>query len=110
MRIRIVSSVLILSVVVFVYAFTSGCSGSKNYYHDLGLTPLEENWGRAYHEAKYRQIINPSPEPSTKPVEEMDGVASEANIQEYRNSFRGPSSPTEYNINLGDISSIGQPK
>jgi hypothetical protein len=108
MRIPIISSVLILSAVVFLSAFTCGCSGSKSYHYDLGLTPLEKNWGRAYHEAKYSQIIKPSDEPSTKPVEEMDGAASEANIQEYRNSFRGPSAPTEYNINLGDISSIGQ--
>lgn len=60
-----------------------GCS-SQNAVIPMGDSMLDKNWGRAYESAKYNQILNPDAGKTTEPVEGLDGVAAERNMQNYK--------------------------
>ena len=71
---------LIISVVVGLVVFCIGCS-PKN-------TPLDNNWGRSYETAKYRQIVDPEASQNLEPVVDLDGQAADANVEKYRDTFK----------------------
>ena len=68
---------------------------------------LEENWGKSYESQKLSQIANPESEENLDPVVGLDGVAAEINADKYRKGFQGEKGETTYNLQLGNISGIG---
>ena len=77
-------TILFLFLIIFIGA---GCSHSvKESMYGQSLT--EKNYGRSYETAKYNQIINPEAGKNTVPVTDIDGEASDNNMQKYRDSFK----------------------
>ncbi len=65
--------------------FCLGCSQNTTLHKN---TELDNNWGRSYETAKYRQILNPDASKNLEPVVDLDGQAAEANVQKYRDTFK----------------------
>jgi len=72
------------------------------------MPEVERNWGKSFEAAKQNQTLNPGASRNTHPVVGLDGKAAESSVRKYEKSFgEGPSKQT-YNLNLGNISGIGQ--
>jgi hypothetical protein len=76
---------IILFVCIGLVIFCFGCSQNASFHKN---TELDNNWGRSYETAKYRQILNPEASKNLEPVVTLDGQASEASFQKYRDSFK----------------------
>lgn len=71
-------------------------------------TLLDKNWGKSFESAKNNQILNPEAGKNLDPVTGFDGQAADTNMEKYKEGFKGKPPTTEYNINLGEIGSIGR--
>ncbi|MDX9820114.1 MAG: hypothetical protein RBT16_14480, partial [Desulfococcus multivorans] len=60
------------------------CMGCAQFYS----TPLEENWGQAYHSTLQSQKVYPQKPAPTASVEGHDGVAAATAKAKYRDSFK----------------------
>lgn len=96
---------LILIGIVASLSLNPGCGGQQVHQNE---SMLEKNWGRSYEAAKYNQILNPDAGKDLSPVEGLDGAAAEAGVDKYRQSFQKAPAQQSYNLNLGNISGIGQ--
>ena len=57
------------------------CGYNSIYF---GGTPnMDKHWGEAYETAKANQVLNPAAENNLEPVEGMDGVSAEKQIDTY---------------------------
>jgi len=92
----------ILLVVIAAMAVFPGCVCGKGN--------LAENWGRSFEVAKYNQTLNPEAGKNLEPVEGLNGWAADAVMAGYQDSFKGKKGTESVNLNLGNISSIGQAK
>jgi hypothetical protein len=92
----------ILLVVIAAMACFLGCT--------CGGSNLTENWGRSFELAKYNQIMNPEATKNLEPVEGLNGWAADSVMAGYQDSFKGKKGAESVNLNLGNISSIGQGK
>ena len=93
----------ILFVVIAAIALLSGCACEKN---NLSA----DTWGRSFELAKYQQTLNPEAGKNLEPVEGLNGWAADAVMAGYQDSFKGKKGTESVNLNLGNISSIGQAK
>jgi hypothetical protein len=89
-------------VVVAAMAVFPGCTCEKSN--------LTANWGRSFEMAKYNQTLNPEAGKNLEPVEGLNGWAADAVMAGYQDSFKGKKGTESVNLNLGNISSIGQAK
>jgi hypothetical protein len=65
--------------------FCFGCSQNTTLHKS---TELDDNWGRSYETAKYRQILNPEASKNLDPVVGLDGQAADASVKKYRDTFK----------------------
>ena len=86
-------------------AILLGCGG--NHTAQSG-TMLEKNWGKSFEEAKSNQILNPQASKNLNPVVGLNGQAAENIMQKYKDEFEAGPSKKTYNLNLGNIDSIGE--
>jgi len=77
------------AITLFVYiALVIFCLGCSQNYTLSKNSELDNNWGRSYETAKYRQILNPDSSKNLTPVVNIDGQAAEASFQKYRDTFK----------------------
>jgi hypothetical protein len=77
------------AIILFVYiGLVILCLGCNHNTSIQKNTELDNNWGRSYETAKYRQILNPDASKNLEPVVNLDGQASEASFQKYRDTFK----------------------
>jgi hypothetical protein len=76
-----ISTALLISLLALL-----GCSENSTYLQSESLS--DQNWGRSYETQKYNQMVDPDAGKNPEPVVNMDGVASENNVQKYRDSFK----------------------
>jgi hypothetical protein len=77
----------------------SGCAGT---------TMLDKNWGKSLESARSDQILNPEAGQNLDPVVGLDGQAAERTLGTYRQGFEAKKGKKVYNLNLGNIDSIGK--
>jgi hypothetical protein len=53
-------------------------------------TTISPNWGKAYHEARTKQILNPTAGEQLDTVEGQDGKVSATAMEAYRKTFEKP--------------------
>ena len=82
-------SLIIVGIIVAV-SMVSACSGTD--------TLLEKNWGKSYETAAYNQMLNPDADKTLKPVNSLDGQATENDLQRYRNGFKEKQEEQPVNI------------
>ena len=86
-------------------SISSGCGGGSAGQKG---TMLDKNWGKSFEAAKFNQTLNPQASKNVNPVVGLDGQAAD-NIQlRYTEDFEEGPSEKSYNLNLGNIDSIGQ--
>ena len=73
-----------------------GCSENNAYLQRESL--LDQNWGRSYETQKYSQMLDPDAGKNPEPVVNLDGGASEHNVEKYRESFK--EGEVQENINV----------
>ena len=86
-------------------SISSGCGGTRAAQKG---TMLDKNWGKSFEAAKFNQILNPQASRNLNPVIGLDGQAAEKILQRYQGGFEAGPSTKDYNLNLGNIDSIGQ--
>lgn len=89
---------IVISLIAALSIF-SGCAQRQ--------TALDSNWGKSFESAKSNQILNPETGQNLDPVVGLDGQGAESVLQTYRNGFEPKTSGKAYNLNLGNIDSIG---
>lgn len=77
---------IILIGIASAMTIVIGCSATAPVA-EQGL--LERNWGRSFETIHYMQMVNPEGGKNFDPVLGLDGKASEHNINEYQESFKG---------------------
>ena len=77
--------------VLGLLAFIIGCSQTQE-------TRLDKNWGRSHETAKFNQILNPDASKNLKPAVDMDGQATNNNVEKYQDSFKEKKSQETVNI------------
>ncbi len=88
---------LILSVLLGMALFTTGCKATR----------LERDYGNSFRLAKSNQILNPEATENLEPVYGLDGQAAEAVTGRYREGFEKPPEKPDYPLGttLSGISS-----
>ena len=91
-----------LTLIGFIAILTvsSGCRTT--------MPEVEKNWGKSFEAAKQNQILNPGASKNRSPVAGLDGKAAEATVGKYEKSFGERPTKQTYNLNLGNVSGIGQ--
>jgi hypothetical protein len=84
---------------ILVAAGLAGCAISPTPNYDM-------RFGDAVRQARQAQILNP--QPSTDPVQGMDGVAAKNAADRYQDSFKKPAPPVNV-INIGGSIATGGP-
>jgi hypothetical protein len=92
------SKCIILAGLIAALSITSGC----------GMTMLEKNRGKSFESAKCNQIADPKASKNLDPVVGHDGVAAEISTEKYQKGFGAPQGESVYNLQLGNISGIGE--
>jgi len=64
-------------------------------------TRLETDFGTSSRLLKTNQIHNPEAEKNIEPVLGLDGKASQANIEKYREDFEKPPAPVSSTLTIG---------
>ena len=64
-------------------------------------TRLETDFGTSSRLLKANQIHNPEAEKNIEPVLGLDGKASQANIEKYREDFEKPPAPVSSTLTIG---------
>ncbi len=55
---------------------------------DQRFAAVEKNWGKAHETARYIQIVNPDADHDPMEGTDLDGVAADYNVKEYRKAFK----------------------
>jgi hypothetical protein len=63
-----------------------------------GTPVLDRNWGRSFETASYLQLVNPDADKNLDPVLNLDGAASQHNVDKYKTSFQKPEPKEIVNI------------
>ena len=83
-------SIRFITISVIALAFLigiSGCQGGNISVQDE--TVLEKNWGRSFELMKYNQMVNPDAGKTVEPTPDLDGVAADNAVENYRDSYTG---------------------
>ena len=65
---------------------------------------LEADYGHSYTLAKSSQIVSfPEEDKRLKPVEGLDGLAAQKNLERYRQTFEKPVPPPTFAISVGRL-------
>jgi|GEM_PF-4566415 len=84
-----------LGTIVLAAVICIGCA------HPYG-SPVEENWGQAYHSTLQSQKVYPQkPAPAAASTAGHDGVAATTAMTKYRDSFKKAVPPPVYNVSFG---------
>ena len=59
---------------------------------------LDKNWGRSFETAKYHQILNSDASQNLNKIQDLDGQASDNNVEKYRDSFKEKGKQETVNI------------
>ena len=81
---------LIIFGIIAAVSLIPACSGTD--------TLLQKNWGKSYETAAYNQMLNPDADKTLKPVNSLDGQATENDLQRYRNGFKEKQEEQPVNI------------
>jgi hypothetical protein len=86
-------------------SISSGCGGGRAAQKG---TMVDKNWGKSLEAAKFNQRLNPQASKNLNPVVGLDGQAAENILQRYNDDSEGGPAEETYNLNLGNIDSIGK--
>lgn len=78
--------ILAISLMLGVFFLTGCCSST---------TMLEENWGRSFETAFFKQTIDPQAGQTPEPVEGIDAQSTLRTLQGYRGQFKGGSASAD---------------
>lgn len=96
--------VTIIGLIAILTIF-SGCRG-----RGATMPEAERNFGKSFEAAKQNQTINPEASKNTSPVIGLDGKAAEAAVGKYEKSFGEGQKKETYNLNLRNMSKVGNSK
>lgn len=94
--------------VIVVISLATVLAGCASMFYPEGKTSLDRNWGKSHESTKQSQILHPKADLNLQPVVELDGKAGETVLQKYRDGFKGQEKTKAYNLNLGNVDSIGK--
>jgi hypothetical protein len=81
---------LIIFGIIAAVSMVSACSGTE--------TLSQRNWGKSYETAIYNQTLNPDADKTLKPVDSMDGLAAENDLNKYRDGFKAKEEKQPVNL------------
>ncbi len=86
-------------------SISSGCGGGRAAQKG---TMVDKNWGKSLEAIKFNQTLNPQASKNLKPVVGLNGQAADNLLLRYIDDFEEGPAEKSYNLNLGNVDSIGQ--